>query len=510
VATSAPRARLGWVFFLGNLAGGLLMFFYFRFIDTAASATPVGRGELIFFAIAFTAIAGAGRLIVGAQIRPLLQALARDERPPLGLRRRALAYPWIVAGVTAAGWVVAGLTWGVVHPFLMGTLNPRLAVRVVFGIIGVGGTVVTALMFFAAEHQWRVALPKFFPEGDVSAVRDVPRLSVRARLLIMFVLAGVVPLVLLGVLAATRAAAVLEADPTTASDLVRGMLRLIVFLLGVGIVTAAGLALFVSRSVAGPLGRLRAAMGDVERGDLGVRAPVVANDEIGRLSEGFNRMVEGLRERELVKETFGKYVSPEIRDEILGGRIPLDGQLREVTILFADLRDFTPWVEKSDPRQVVRDLNAYFTEMEAAIRGHGGLVLQYIGDEIEAVFGAPVADAKHAAHAVSTALEMRWRLAAWNAARGATGDSPLRHGIGIHTGPVIAGNIGSAERLSYTLVGDAVNLASRLQSLTKEVGCDILVSADTRRHLDGDFDLTPLPAVRVKGKSEEVEVFRLT
>jgi adenylate cyclase len=104
---------------------------------------------------------------------------------------------------------------------------------------------------------------------------------------------------------------------------------------------------------------------------------------------------------------------------------------------------------------------------------------------------------------------MRRRLAAWNAARREAGDTPLRHGIGIHTGPVIAGNIGSAERLSYTLVGDVVNLASRLQSLTKELGADILVSTDTRRHLDGEFALTPLPAVRVKGKSTEVEVFKL-
>jgi adenylate cyclase len=509
VPRSAPRTRLAWVFFLGNLLGGVLTFFYFRFIDTAASVTPVGRGELVFFVVAFAAIAGAGHVIVNAQMRPLMQALARGGSPHPELRRRALAYPWIVAGVTAVGWVLAGLTWGVVYPAATGTFTPWVALRVVFGIIGIGGTVVTALTFFAAEHQWRDVLPTFFPQGDVSAVRDVPRLPVRARLLVMFVLAGVVPLVLLGVLAATRAAAILQADPATASGLVRGMLALIVFLLAVGVVTAAGLALFVSRSVAGPLSRLRAAMADVERGDLGVRAPVLANDEIGGLSEGFNRMVEGLRERELVKETFGKYVSPEIRDEILGGRIPLDGQLREVTVLFADLRDFTPWVEKSDPRQVVRDLNAYFTEMEAAIRGHGGLVLQYIGDEIEAVFGAPIADPAHAAHAARTALEMRRRLATWNAARRAAGDTPLRHGIGIHTGPVIAGNIGSAERLSYTLVGDAVNLASRLQSLTKELGCDILVSGDTRRQLDGDFALTPLPAVRVKGKSEEVEVFSL-
>jgi adenylate cyclase len=326
---------------------------------------------------------------------------------------------------------------------------------------------------------------------------------------VVLVLAGVVPLTLLGVLAATRAAALLEADPAGAGDLVRGMLALIAFLLAVGVVTAAGLAVFVSRSVAEPLARLRAAMAGVERGRLDVRAPVLATDEIGRVSEGFNRMVEGLRERELVKEAFGKYVSPEIRDEILGGRIPLDGQLREVTILFADLRDFTPWVERSDPRQVVRDLNAYFTEMEAAIRQHRGLVLQYIGDEIEAVFGAPLADPDHAAHAVRAAVEMRGRLAAWNAARRDAGATRLRHGIGIHSGPVIAGNIGSAERRAYTLVGDAVNLAARLQALTKDAGCDVLVSGDTRRRLDGDVPLTPLPAVRVKGKSEEVEVFRL-
>src|SRR5207247_1969480 len=147
----------------------------------------------------------------------------------------------------------------------VGTFTPRVAVRVVFGIIGVGGTVVTALIFFAAEHQWREVLPKFFPDGDVSAVRGAPRLPVRARLLVMFVLAGVVPLVLLGVLAATRAAAILQVDPATAEGLVRGMLLLIVFLLLVGVVTAAGLALFVSRSVAGPLGRLRASIAEVER-----------------------------------------------------------------------------------------------------------------------------------------------------------------------------------------------------------------------------------------------------
>ena len=131
------------LFFLGNLLGGLLTFFYFRFIDTAASVAPVGRGELVFFAIAFGAITGTGHVIVNAQIRPLMQALASEGDPPPELRRRALAYPWIVASVTTAGWVLAGLTWGVVYPVATGTFTPRLAVRLVFGITGIGGTVVT-------------------------------------------------------------------------------------------------------------------------------------------------------------------------------------------------------------------------------------------------------------------------------------------------------------------------------------------------------------------------------
>src|SRR5262249_61925776 len=110
-------------------------------------------------------------------------------------------------------------------------------------------------------------------------------------------------------------------------------------------------------------------------------------------------------------EPFGKYGSAEIRDEILAGRVALEGQVREATILFADIRDFTPWVETSDPREVVRDLNAYFTEMETAIRAHGGLVLQYIGDEIEAVFGAPIDEAKHAEAGVRAGLGGRARAA---------------------------------------------------------------------------------------------------
>jgi class 3 adenylate cyclase len=134
-------------------------------------------------------------------------------------------------------------------------------------------------------------------------------------------------------------------------------------------------------------------------------------------------------------------------------------------------------------------------------------VLQFIGDEIEAVFGAPVPAADHAQRAVRAALDMRAGLEKFNASRAAAGKPPLRHGIGVHTGTVLAGSIGGADRLSYALVGDAVNLASRIQDLTKEAGADILISATTRAALATAVAVTALSAARVKGRSAEVEVF---
>ena len=505
-------ARLTLTQLLGNLVGALLTWFYFRFVDFTAPQfqARISRGEIVFFVVGFAALISGGIVWGSRWARPL-----RDPVPGAGpradlVRRRAIMVPYIFAALSFAGWIGAGLTWGVLYPAIWGFFTPAASIRLIFGITCVAGTVTAALVFFAVEHQWRRVLPVFFPGGDLGEVSGVLRLGVRVRLLVIFVMLSVIPLALLGILAYTRAAALPGVDPTAAPRIVEDILVFIVFIVAVGTLTAIGLSLYVAGSVAGPLGRLQAAMRDVEQGDFETRCPVVTNDEIGAVAEGFNRMVGGLREREFLKDTFGKYVSREIRDEILAGRISLEGAAMEVTILFADLRDFTPWVEATGPREVVRDLNAYFAEMDQAIRDHRGLVLQFIGDEIEAAFGAPVAYPAHAEMAVRAALEMRRRLRAWNAERERGGKVPLRHGIGIHTGPVLAGNIGSAERHSYALVGDPVNLASRIQSLNKELGSDILVSGETRRRLNGQFDLVPLPAVRVKGKSVEVEVYRLT
>mgnify|MGYP002641008718 CR=1 FL=1 len=208
-----------------------------------------------------------------------------------------------------------------------------------------------------------------------------------------------------------------------------------------------------------------------------------------------------------VKDTFGRYVSRQVRDEILSGRIPLDGEMREVTVLFADLRGFTPMVESTPPKEVVKIMNSYFREMAEAIREHKGLVLQYIGDEIEAVFGAPVPVPDHRQMAVRAAISMRSRLKIVNHNLTHQGYAPLRHGIGIHTGEVLAGNVGGGDRLSYSLVGDTVNLASRLQGLNKQFGTEIIVSGQTLAGMDKDIEVKQLPHTPIKGKTKKVDIF---
>jgi len=504
--------RLIWVMLAGNLLGAVITQLYFSFIDYAPRSSTRGLSwpEIVFFVLGFAFVGGVGFIAGRRWARPVSDASLRDPSAVTPLaRRRALLLPYALAGFTAVGWVMAGLVWGVLWQIIAGRFAVMVSVRQIVGITFIAGTVTTAFIFLAVERRWRPTLARLFPEGGADAVAGVPRFPVRARLLLIFVVTSLVPLLVLGMLAYTRAAALVGAERAAADALVGNLLVLIIFLLVVGAAAAIGLSVFVSASVAEPLGAVQAAMGEVERGNLDARCAVVTNDEIGAVAEGFNRMVRGLRERERLRETFGQYVSPEIRDEILAGRVALDGSLAEVTILFADLRDFTAWVEVSDPREVLRDLNAYFTAMEGALRRHGGLVLQYIGDEIEVVFGAPVPALTHADMAVAAALEMRRRLAEWNDQRTRLGKPAIRHGIGIHTGMVIAGNIGSKDRRSYALVGDPVNLASRIQGITKEFGADILISGETRKRLTEPVQLVTLPAVRVKGRTEEVEVYGL-
>jgi adenylate cyclase len=231
-------------------------------------------------------------------------------------------------------------------------------------------------------------------------------------------------------------------------------------------------------------------------------------DELEDLAIGFNTMVDGLQERDKLRTTFGKYMTQTVIEHLMNGKVQLGGETLTVTILFSDIRGFTTISEEmNDAQALVALLNEYFTEMVSIIIQEDGVVDKYIGDAIMAVFGAPVSKPDDAVRAVRAAMRMRLALAELNQRLVLRGVSPLRTGIGIHTGEVVAGNIGSEQRMEYTVIGDAVNLASRLETSTKELQVDVLISEDTYELVKNTCETRPIGQITVKGRVEPVMTY---
>jgi len=262
----------------------------------------------------------------------------------------------------------------------------------------------------------------------------------------------------------------------------------------------------IAEGIAAPVQALVAAMRRVLTGDFRQRLTVTREDEIGFLANSFNEMVAGLEEREQIKDTFGRFVSHDVAAAVLGGKLPLGGEWREVTILFQDVRGFTSVAERIDPPVLVGIVNRLFTEMVAAVEAQGGIIRQFTGDGVMALFGAPVVHDDDPARAVRAALDMLARLPALNAQLAAENLPALRIGIGVHTGEVIAGRFGPDSRSEYSVIGDAPNLASRIEGLNKEVQSELLISAETAARVGDEFQFGRRVVLAVKGKEKPVEV----
>jgi class 3 adenylate cyclase len=278
------------------------------------------------------------------------------------------------------------------------------------------------------------------------------------------------------------------------------------------IIGTAGLlgALLIGVGLAGgiiaPLQGLVAGMREVLRGNLQYRSRIERGDELGFIAKSFNEMVDGLEERELIRDTFGRFVSHDVAEAVLTGRVPLQGERRDVSILFQDIRGFTSLSERLDPAVLLRLLNQFFTEVVAAVEAEGGVVKQFLGDGVMALFGAPQPHPDHAERAVRAALGIVTRLKGLNEILTQQGIGPLEIGVGIHSGAVVAGLIGPDNRIEYGVVGDPVNLAARVEALTREMQATILVSRDISSQLGPAFTLGRTASMLVKGKSQPVEV----
>ena len=281
--------------------------------------------------------------------------------------------------------------------------------------------------------------------------------------------------------------------------------------IAVGVLVGFAFALGISR----PIKMLRAATAEVERGNLDHRVHIHTRDEFSQLGESFNQMIQGLLEKERIRGVMNKVVSKEIADEILEGDLQLGGETKTATILFSDIRGFTTLSEGLSPNDLLDLLNAYFTKISACIDAHKGNIDKYLGDAVMALFGVPITRDHDAADAVFAAVDMIGALKEFNRTLEAERGKTIQIGIGINTGALVAGLMGASDRLEYTVLGDEVNLAARLEGLTKQYGVQIIVSESTYAELQGTsmpddraIKFRELDTVLVKGKTKAIRIYQ--
>ena len=281
------------------------------------------------------------------------------------------------------------------------------------------------------------------------------------------------------------------------------IITVLMVLIGVG--GAVVLATLLTR----PISRLVAGTRSIAEGNFNVILPVVSRDELGDLTASFNEMTRALREKEMIKRAFTRYVAREVVDEILKNpeQLVLTGERREVTVLFCDIRGFTPLSERLDPEGVVLLLNEFYNLMIETTFKNDGTLDKFLGDGVMCVFGAPIARDDHAMQAVRTALDMQAGIAALSHRFVQEGRPPIAVGIGVSAGEVVAGTVGSEDRMEYTAIGDSVNLAARLEALARPG--QILISQQTLAMVDDRVRTKAMGAVRVKGKEDEVQVYEV-
>ena len=459
----------------------------------------------------------AATAIVVAYLWPIFTYFRCDpsQAAPPVVQRRSINAPAAIAAIGLLPWVLNSVVYPAATVLHFGTWKPELASQQILSPV-VNGFLAATTTFLLLDWLFRaMVLPRVFPAGRLVEVPGSWAPGVRARLLIFLIAVAFVPLfTMLGLI---RAAAMrIESGADTAS-IVPALTHAGEMTFAVYLAVGMAFTMILARTFTQPLTEIAGALRRLRGGDLATRLQATASDELGVLQDGVNAMAEGLQERERILQTFGRVVEPAVRDHLLSGNVQLGGEERFVTVLFADLRGFTALGERLPPSEVVSILNQYFSAIATWVRVEGGYVDKFIGDAILVVFGlfgsGDAAD-RHAAAAAALrcALALPSRLSALNAAREATGAAPLAQSIGLASGPVIAGTIGAEDRFEYTVIGDAVNVASRLQEVAKQRAHALLATAlscELAAQAGFSTGLSALEPVTVRGRRAPVEVVGL-
>lgn len=466
-----------------NLVGAALVVVISYFVVPAPA--PNGR-TVVALAISIPVYVALA-VLIGAAVgtTTTLRALrwaTDDTTPDDEDRRKALRVPLRLTQLQALMWVTAT----VLFTLLAVVLQPARALST--GLtVGIAGLIACGVAYLLTEFTMRPLAARAL--AGESFTRRPRGAGVGDRMVIFWCLGTAAPVVGLAVTAIVA----LTDESTTRTRLA------VICLVVAGVVLSFGLFMTVlnARSVVAPILSVRDALLDVERGDFDREVPVYDGTELGLLQSGFNQMVHGLREREHIRDLFGRHVGREVADAAALGDVELGGETRVVSVVFVDLVGSTSYSTEHSPTEVVAVLNRFFEVVVDEVDRHRGLVNKFMGDAVLAVFGAPVDLPDHARAALSAARSMAARLADEVPEIGA--------GIGVATGEVVAGYVGHHERFEYTVVGDAVNCAARLTDLAKEVDGRLLAtwqSVEAAAGEEGDR-WTRHGSTTLRGRSKE-------
>jgi adenylate cyclase len=480
--------RLTWAAVAANSLGGILMFLLLEFLVPLGPA-PDHR-DLVLNGIVAAIYLPLG-LIIGNQWArrhgtPLEDWMAEDRPPTPRERSLVLAQPYRFVTISGFFWVLAAVLFTAIN-------IPKTGweALVVGGGMLLAGETTCAVGYLMIERLLRpitaLALADSPPSGH-------SRQGVGLRLTMTWSLGTGIPL--LGILVVSTAGLVQTSDDATL------LAAAVAFMAGIGLLVGSFAISVAARSVADPISAVRRAMARIEEGDYDAQVPVDASSEVGLLVAGFNSMAAGLRERERMRDLFGRHVGREVAQAALerDGDVELGGELREVAIVFVDVIGSTNLAIRRPPHEVVELLNRFFSIVVEEVEAECGWVNKFEGDAALCVFGAPTARPDAAGDALRAARNLNQRLLRELDGAGA--------GIGVSAGPAVAGNVGTEERFEYTVIGDPVNEAARLCELAKRRSEQVLASEAVLRRADADeaerWELRD--SVVLRGREQETRV----
>jgi adenylate cyclase len=445
--------------------------------------------RILFIALGLTAFAMLIALLrIYRRLRPVQEWIGgrRDPNSTAEAWRTAVSFPYemvrrdmwipialVCAPSAAASVAILDVSWLAFFPIFAGAL-------VSLGYSGI-------LHHFVVEAGFRPVLIDINQAVPPRLRQDAGSMPVRMKLLLTLPMINVIT----GVVVAA-----MTSDGGGGTNL--GVDVLVA--LAVSFTISFELTVLLSKSILRPIEDLEQATEEIRRGNYSRHVPITTGDEIGDLGVGFNQMVEGLAERERIREAFGTYLDKEVAEYILSEGFSTEGTEVEVSILFCDVRDFTRFAAQADAQEVVANLNRLFETVVPMVAHHGGHVDKFVGDGLVAVFGAPEWFPDHADRAVRAACEMARVV-------NSGGDGAFRIGVGVNSGRVVAGSIGGGGRLNFSVIGDPVNVASRVEAATRQTGDDVLITATTRDLLGEEIEVETRGPVELKGYDMPVEVF---